>query len=100
MLQTTGRPGQPTIDHVETRLVDLPFIRTQRFVRLDAYHQTSLFMRSTDRDGRVGVGEAIVPCGPWWSGDSVESMKATIDTYLAAAMIGRTLRIRRRLSTS
>jgi len=91
MLQTTGGPGQPTIDRVETRLVDLPFIRLQRFARLDAYHQTSLFVRITDTDGRVGVGEAIVPCGPWWSGDSVESMKATIDTYLAPAMIGRSV---------
>ena len=89
MPRTTVEQTGPSIVSVETRLVDLPFIRLQRFARLDAFQQTSLFVRITDTEGRVGVGEAIVPCGPWWSGDSVESMKATIDTYLAPAMAGQ-----------
>ncbi|GFE66177.1 muconate/chloromuconate family cycloisomerase [Litoreibacter roseus] len=76
------------VDRVETFLVDLPFKRLQRFARLDARAQTSLLIRITDQHGAQGIGEAIVPCGPWWSGDSVESMKIIIDTYLAPAMIG------------
>lgn len=77
------------IDRIETLLVDIPFRRLQRFARLDARVQTALLVRIRDRDGAEGIGECIVPGGPWWSGDSVEAMKVTIDRYLAPAMIGR-----------
>ncbi len=30
-----------------------------------------------------------MPGGPWWGGESVESMKVTIDTYLAPLLTGR-----------
>lgn len=77
------------IHSVETTIVDLPFRRLQRFARLDARAQNSLVVRIRSHDGVEGFGEAIVPCGPWWSGDSVEAMKVTIDRYLAPELIGR-----------
>ncbi|SLN71187.1 Muconate cycloisomerase 1 [Roseivivax jejudonensis] len=88
MLKTLPEGETARIDRVETILVDLPFRRLQRFARLDATGQTSLLVRVTDSDGAEGIGEAIVPCGPWWSGDSVETMKIMIDAYFAPAMIG------------
>ncbi len=39
-------------------------------------------------NGVTGIGEAATLGGPRWSEESVESIKATIDTYLAAALIG------------
>ena len=36
----------------------------------------------------IGIGEAATLGGPRWSEESVESIKATIDTYLAPALIG------------
>src|SRR3546814_19025553 len=42
-------------------------------------------------DGVTGIGEAVTPCGPWWSGDSVEAIKATIDRYLAPLLVGENL---------
>ncbi|WP_119166130.1 muconate cycloisomerase family protein [Algihabitans albus] len=83
-----ARPLSARIATVDTAIVDLPFRRLQRFARLDARSQNSLLVRIRTRDGLEGIGEAIVPCGPWWSGDSVEAMKLTIDTYLAPSLIG------------
>jgi muconate cycloisomerase len=39
-------------------------------------------------NGAEGVGEAATLGGPRWSEESVESIKATIDTYLAPALLG------------
>ena len=39
-------------------------------------------------NGVEGIGEAATLGGPRWSEESVESIKATIDTYLAPALIG------------
>jgi muconate cycloisomerase len=39
-------------------------------------------------NGVVGVGEAATLGGPRWSEESVEGIKATIDSYLAPALIG------------
>lgn len=84
-----ARPAPARISTVETVIVDLPFRRLQRFARLDARSQSSLLVRVRTHDGLEGIGEAVVPCGPWWSGDSVEAMKITIDRYLAPNLIGQ-----------
>jgi muconate cycloisomerase len=39
-------------------------------------------------NGVIGIGEAATLGGPRWSEESVESIKATVDTYLAPALIG------------
>ncbi|AQH06097.1 chloromuconate cycloisomerase (plasmid) [Burkholderia sp. KK1] len=69
-------------------IVDLPLRRTQQFARLGAKHQSSVVIRIYTKGGVVGVGESITPCGPWWSGDSVEAIEATINHYLAPLVIG------------
>lgn len=77
-----------TIEAIETVIVDLPLVRTQRFAALSAQRQSFVlvFLRTTD--GIEGVGESSLPSGPWWGGESVESIKATIDTYLAPLVLG------------
>ena len=90
MLKTIETPVEPArIATVSTVIVDLPFRRLQRFARLDARAQNVLLVRIRTHDGVEGIGEATVPCGPWWSGDSVEAMKVTIDRYLAPGLIGQ-----------
>ena len=39
-------------------------------------------------DGVEGVGEAVVPGGPWWGGESIEGVKNLIDDYLAPLLMG------------
>lgn len=77
-----------TIELVETRIVDLPTRRLQQFARLGAYRQSVIIIRIVTRNGIEGHGEATVPGGPWWSGDSVEAMKATLDQYLVPEVLG------------
>lgn len=76
------------IHSASTALIDLPLRRTQQFARLGATVQSTIIVRIRTECGLEGIGEAITPCGPWWSGDSVEAMKATLDTYLIPALVG------------
>jgi muconate cycloisomerase len=38
--------------------------------------------------GVVGHGEGVVPGGPWWVGESVETMKAIVDRYFYRSLLG------------
>lgn len=80
--------GKAAIRSVETVIVDLPFRRHQQFARNAAVVQSSVVVRLSTNEGVEGIGESVTPCGPWWSGDSVEAIKSTIDTYLAPLLIG------------
>lgn len=41
--------------------------------------------------GITGTGEGVVPGGPWWGGESVETMQLIVERYLAPVLIGRTI---------
>lgn len=78
----------PRISSVETSILDVPFVRLQKFARFESRVQSTVLIRiKTDCD-HEGVGEVVTPCGPWWSGDSVEAVKSTIDLYFIAELIG------------
>lgn len=77
-----------TIDDLETTIIDLPLRRLQQFTAMGARHQSAVLVVLRTDDGLTGIGEAVTPCGPWWSGDSVESIAATIDTYLEPVVVG------------
>ncbi|GFE66179.1 muconate/chloromuconate family cycloisomerase [Litoreibacter roseus] len=86
-------PAPPaTVERIETAILDVPFKRTQRFARFEATAQTTVLVRLTASNGMQGIGEATVPCGPWWSGDAVETMKLMIDQYFAPEFVGLDLR--------
>lgn len=76
------------IDRVETVILDVPLRRAHRFARVTMDAQPVLLAFVHTRGGATGVGEGVVPGGPWWGGESVESMKVTIDTYLAPLLVG------------
>ncbi len=73
---------------VEAVIVDLPLVREQRFAALNARGQSMVLVFVRSSCGAEGVGEASLPSGPWWGGESVESIKVHIDEYFAPLMIG------------
>ncbi|WP_312979818.1 muconate/chloromuconate family cycloisomerase [Corynebacterium sp.] len=83
------RHNDLTIERVETRILDVPLIRPHGFATMTATEQPILLVSVHLRGGTVGHGEGVVPGGPWWGGESVETMKVIIDRYLAPRMVGR-----------
>ena len=62
-----------TIDRLETVIIDVPLRRPHRFARVTMTAQPVLLAFVHTRGGVVGVGEGVVPGGPGWGGESVES---------------------------
>ena len=83
--------GGPRIETVGTTLVDLPLHRPHQFRDSTMDVQAVLLVRVATGDGVVGVGEGVVPGGPWWGGESVETMQVVIDRYLAPLAVGADL---------
>lgn len=81
----------PVIADVSTRILDVPLIRPHRFATTTANTQPILLVEVTTEDSVVGYGEGVVPGGPWWGGESVETMKVLVDKYLAPVVTGRRL---------
>lgn len=77
------------IDRVRTAILDVPLRRPHRFARTSMDAQPILLLTVTTRGGVCGVGEGVVPGGPWWGGESVETMQVIIERYLAPLLIGR-----------
>jgi muconate cycloisomerase len=78
-----------TIERVETAILDVPLRRPHRFARTGMDAQPILLVTLTTRGGARGVGEGVVPGGPWWGGESVETMQLIIERYLAPLLVGR-----------
>ena len=81
----------PRVDTVRTTLVDLPLRRPHQFRDSTMDVQAVLLVRVATGDGVVGVGEGVVPGGPWWGGESVETMQVIVDRYLAPLVVGADL---------
>lgn len=77
------------IDRVETTLVDIPLLRPHRFARVGMDAQPVLYVFVRTAGGLTGTGEGVVPAGPWWGGESVETMQVIIDRYIAPVLLGR-----------
>jgi muconate cycloisomerase len=82
-------PNQLRITNVKTHIVDLPIKRAHQFAATRISMQAYLIVEIETEGGIVGLGEGVTPGGPWWSGDSIETMKTMIDCYLGPAIIGR-----------
>lgn len=72
---------------ITTTIVDLPTRRPHGFSTTTMSRQSLVVVRARTLDGLEGLGEGVTPGGPWWSGESVETMKVMIDTYLAPAVV-------------
>jgi muconate cycloisomerase len=82
-------PSDLTIGDVRVVLADIPVKRPHKmsFTTLEAVNFA--FVRVETRGGLVGWGEAACLGGPTWSEESVESVQATIERYLAPWLVGR-----------
>jgi len=78
-----------TIDRVETVILDVPLIRPHRFARTGMAAQPILLVTLRTRGGVSGTGEGVVPGGPWWGGESVETMQLIVERYLTPLLLGR-----------
>jgi muconate cycloisomerase len=89
-VSTELRPIVPDIrvSAVDCVLVDVPGRRSHQHASTGMRRQSYLIIRLRTDAGIEGIGEVATAGGPWWSGDSVEAVKATIDSHLAPALVG------------
>jgi muconate cycloisomerase len=73
----------PTIERVETFIVDLPTIRPHVLSMVTLHRQTLTLVRIHCSDGVVGVGEGTTIGGLSYGEESPEGIKLAIDTYFA-----------------
>lgn len=78
-----------SIERVETVLLDVPLRRAHRFARAGMEAQPVLLVYLHTSGGATGLGEGVVPGGPWWGGESVETMQLVIERYMASILTGR-----------
>ena len=76
------------IRSIETTIVDVPTVRRHKLSSLSVTAQSYVVVVLRLANGVQGIGEAATLGGPRWSEESVESIKANIDAYLAPALIG------------
>jgi muconate/chloromuconate cycloisomerase len=81
-----GRDG--LVRAVSTTLIDIPLRRAHGHSRSVTRAQALVLVELLTEGGVVGIGEGVTPGGPWWGGDSAESLKLAIDRHLAPALIG------------
>jgi muconate cycloisomerase len=76
------------IASIRSTIVDVPTVRRHELSSLSVTAQSYVIVELRLANGVEGVGEAATLGGPRWSEESVESIKAAIDAYLAPALIG------------
>ncbi|MEH3143791.1 MAG: muconate/chloromuconate family cycloisomerase [Methylobacterium frigidaeris] len=74
---------------IRTTIVDVPTVRKHKLSQTSVTAQSYVIVQARLANGVEGIGEAATLGGPRWSEESVEGIKATIDTYLAPALIGQ-----------
>lgn len=78
-----------TVADIRTTIVDVPTVRKHKLSQTSVTAQSYVIVQVRLANGVEGVGEAATLGGPRWSEESVEGIKATIDAYLAPALIGQ-----------
>ena len=76
------------IASIRSTIVDVPTVRRHELSSLSVTTQSYVIVELRLTNGVEGIGEAATLGGPRWSEESVESIKATIDVYLAPVIIG------------
>ena len=77
------------IHSVHSVILDVPTQRRHRLSNTSVDRQSFVHVAVRLNNGVVGNGEASTLGGPRWSEESVEAIKANIDTYLAPCLIGQ-----------
>ncbi len=76
------------VQAVASTIVDVPTVRRHKLAQTSVAAQSYVIVRLRLANGAEGIGEAATLGGPRWSEESVEGIKATIDTYLTPALVG------------
>src|ERR1700761_8465737 len=76
------------IASIRSTIVDVPTVRRHELSSLSVTAQSYVIVELRLANGAEGIGEAATLGGPRWSEESVESIKAVLDAYLAPALIG------------
>lgn len=83
------RSKEDEIQGIDAVIVDVPLRRTHFHASGVHAGQSYVFVKLVTKGGAVGIGEGVTPGGgTFWGGESVETIKAVIDRYLAPALIG------------
>lgn len=85
----TGLVRDLAIAEIRSTIVDVPTRRQHKLSSLSVTAQSYVVVELRLANGAEGIGEAATLGGPRWSEESVESIKAAIDHYLAPALIGQ-----------
>lgn len=80
--------GDLAITSIASVIVDVPTIRKHKLSNTSVTAQNYVITTIRLANGVEGIGEAATLGGPRWSEESVEAIKANIDTYLAPSLIG------------
>ena len=75
------------IASIRSTIADVPTVRRHELSSLSVTAQSYVIVELRLTNGVEGIGEAATLGGPRWSEESVESIKATIDVYLAPAIM-------------
>lgn len=81
--------SQPTIESIETIIVDLPTIRPHKLAMHTMQNQTLVIIRLRCSDGFEGIGESTTIGGLSYGNESPDSIKTNIDSHLAPMLIGQ-----------
>ncbi len=74
---------------IRSTIVDVPTVRRHKLSNTSVSAQSYVIVQLRLANGVGGIGEAATLGGPRWSEESVEGIKAVIDTYLAPAVLGQ-----------
>ena len=77
-----------TVGSIQATIVDVPTVRRHKLSNTSVTAQNYVIVQIRLANGVEGIGEAATLGGPRWSEESVEGIKATIDAYLAPAILG------------
>jgi muconate cycloisomerase len=84
-----GLARDMSIISITAMIVDVPTIRGHKLSNTAVATQNYVIVRLRLENGVEGIGEAATLGGPRWAEESVEAIKANIDTYLAPALLGK-----------
>lgn len=82
-------PKDAAIRSISATIVEAPTLRRHRLSNTEITHQGYVLVRVMLENGVAGIGEASTLGGPRWAEESVESIAAAVDHYLAPALRGQ-----------
>lgn len=74
---------------IASSIIDAPTVRRHKLSNTEISNQNYVLVRVMLENGIEGYGEASTLGGPRWAEESVESIKAAVDGYLAPSLLGR-----------